>query len=323
MLINDETVLKAYLPVATNFDWSDIAPFVAIAEERDIIPFLSQAQYDLLIALTSPSGDNQKLIQLSSRALAQTALLRMIPFRNLNLGKTGFTVTETEGTKVASQWRVEDLKSACLDNYFEGLEDMLRFLEEKKTTFTAWASSSSRTDFTKNFIWTADEFQTYCDIQRSRRVFLSLKPYMDRSDETIKEVTGEGLYNELKTQLAAGSVSSNNQKLLPFIRYAVTNLAMAAALPSFSLILTRSGPKLVETSMALTSVVEKVDRTAIDDRAMKCEAIGKASIKRLQDYLYANASNYPLFTADTSVYNTSRQTDYNDKSNTTYGLGLS
>ncbi len=312
MLFSTIEEIKKYLPATAAFDFPALLPFIVKAETDDIIPWLSQEQYDDINA-TYDSGNGiddlseQQLALLDKirRPLANVAFLKYIPFGNVTIGKAGISVAENTTQKIASQWRIEDLKQACEDDYYKGIEAMLLFLEENIEDFDDWAQSSAYTVFKECFINTAKEFSDVFTINGSRRVFLAVKPIMKRMEEKhILTVTGKGLFDALKEQILDADLTDVNKKLLPFIHSAVANFTMSRALLELPLAITGAGiqivmRKAIGDNSIETETASDTKLSALHSAAMRDAELSK---KELTDFLYKYYTDYPLYQADTSVY---------------------
>lgn len=328
MLFSTVEEFRGFIPASKNLSFEDLKPMLETAELDDIIPFLGQEQYDALNGVYD-SGDgtmtdtDKDLLKRVRRPLANIAIARFSAFGNLNIGKSGFTVTSTEHTAIASQWRVNDLKSEVLKEYFQGTERMLQYLEANTGLYPVWAASSAFTQFRECFINTADDFNNYFFINSSRRTFLSLRPKMKQVEEYILSITGQSLFDEIKSQILLGTVSAANLKLLKLIKPAVANQSMVEALPNMQVLFTDYGPQLVETSNSLTQVVQRaVDGTRMEKLITTARETADSKRKELQDFLYLNHATYPLFEADSTVYIPTSSDTYNDTNNSTFGFGL-
>jgi hypothetical protein len=330
MLFSTSEEFIEYIPASKNILFAAYKPMINTAELDDIIPFLSQEQYDDLNStynngegVHSLSESQKDLLHRVRRPLANIALVRYSAFGNLSIGNSGFTISTPDNTAVASQWRVEDLKRECTKEYFQGIERMLQFLEANTGLYSLWAESSSFTQFKECFINTADEFNSYFFINNSRRTFLSLKPVMKLKEEVISGITGQALFDQIKDQILNDTLSAPNSALLKLIKPAVVYHTMVEALPHMQLVYTENGPQLIESSNSLTQVVAKsVDSQKLERILISCRENAASKSKDLQDYLYLNHAIYPLFEADSTVYKPTASDSYNDPDNSTFGFGI-
>jgi len=311
MLFKTIDDLQKVLPFTANFEFDKLSPFIERAERELLIPFIGQAQYDELNdAYTAETDENDlypallKLLKYARQPVAHGGFLLYIPFGNLNIGKSGFSVTETSDTKIASQWRIEDMKSESRASYFSGIESMLTMMETDYTQYPEWVGCNEYCTYKEGFVNTAIAFQEYVDINQSRMLFTKVKPTMKRLEiDAIKSVIGEALFNEIKTQILNRNVSANNSRLMVFISRCICNFTIGESLRMRTVSWTDHGLQLISTSSSLTQVNEaSMDLPRLEVIRSEFISIGKKAQQDLRDYLYANASTYPLFEADTTVY---------------------
>lgn len=330
MLVANLQDIKKHFPAASSLDFATLEPFIRTSEQDAVIPFLSQAQYDALnTAYSNGAGYSgmstalKDLLLVVQRPIIGKAILEAVPAINLIISGSGILVSTPENTVAASQVRTEDLKRSARKEYFQGLESMLRFLEINTGVYTTWAASSSFTIYTECFIRSATDFSKYYFIDQSRYIFTRCRSTMLEKQQLVSKITGTTLYNTLLSSLRSGTVTAANQKLLPFIYPAVANLTMGECLLDLVPMFTDLGIRVATTSNSLSSAVESApDPRVVQTLMERATAKGNAKLKELKDFLYANASDYPEFTADTTVYSTSSSTDYNDLDNSTHGFGI-
>lgn len=311
MLFKTIDDLQKVLPFTANFEFDKLSPFIERAERELLIPFIGQAQYDELNdAYTAEADENDlypallKLLKYARQPVAHGAFLLYIPFGNLNIGKSGFSVTETTDTKIASQWRIEDMKSESRASYFSGIESMLIMMEIDDDQYPEWIGCNEYSIYKEGFINTAIAFQEYVDINQSRMIFTKVKPTMKRLEiDAIKSVIGAALFAEIKAQILARTLTSQNTTLLQYINHCICNFTIGESLRMRTVSWTDHGLQLISTSSSLTQVNESpMDQPRLETIRTEFIAIGKKAQQDLRDYLYANASTYPLFEADTTVY---------------------
>jgi len=300
LLITTKEELLAYLPINVSFHFNLVKPFLLHVQREEIIPLLSQAEFDNLVEHyqgSTPNADKQTLLETVQSALAPLAFERAIPHLNVQVSSSGIHISTNEDKKTAFQWQIDELRHSYLSIGYKALDQMLVYLEEKKAVFTDWAGSESFTELKGHFIQSAAEFNEIVHIEQSRRMFLYLKPIMARVEETyIAGITSHPLFEEIKAELK-GTVSEANAKLLPFIRTAVAHLTIARAVTELSAKLDFRGLTQYDNTgsretMHNRKAVELNMLTAFKTSHFE---EGKSRLAELDDYLQANADAYPLF----------------------------
>jgi len=240
-LFNDIT-FKATIPVNVGFTYANVQSDVESALERYIIPYLSQAQYDA--SIDSTSEIHLRLIKLVRIAAANIGMGNYMPQGKIQISNGGISYT-VDRNKQATPEDKADLQASFLDKGFRAIDDMLRFLEANKSTFTAWTASSSFTEFKKLLIRTADEFKI---ISGSRTVFLALVPYIEDVEiETIENAVPA----EILVTLRSGNYSTKHKELLEkYIRPVIANKALSKGLSSLSVIFNNNTISVFDNSSA-------------------------------------------------------------------------
>ncbi len=297
-LIQDTATLKQFIPVSAALEFSSIQPDIDQAERDYIIPLIGQSQYnDLESSISSPTTNQAKLLKIVRRPLAQLAAWLFLPKNLAVLDDSGLRVQSNSDNKLAPEWSYEARLAAHLDQGSRGLDAMLEFLESNSGIYPIWANSSNCTTFRSNFIRTATEFSDCYNIRNSRRTFLSMKATMNKVElKYIQPILGAALFDDIKSELGTSSVSSDNNKLLSFIRPAIAHLVAGIAMGELAIEITPEG-LLVPL---WTSDSEKARKTKADNElyakvAMSTIDDGKLFLKQLKDYLEANNSTYPLY----------------------------
>ncbi len=309
---------KKYVKVNINSDLKTLQPAIDEAERRYIIPIISQELYALLDEHVNGSGagEDEKLDALLAQVeipLASLAYWLHIPSGSVMMDDAGIHVLKTENYQPASQYKTEDLKESYAQTGFDAIDNLLEFLEQNKSDYPEWTESASYTIFHELFISTSKEFSKHYNIGNSRRTFLAIRHIIKHVQETfVKKIIGDELYAEILQQLEddeeSGSgediLTTPNQTLLSFIRPAIAYLAIADATVELPLEFRNNGIVLNATEGGFENIASKnpAEPSRLSSITIKAKEKGNDYLKRLQLWLIANASAYPLFTppADTS-----------------------
>lgn len=323
MIFKSTADLREFFNTTTEFNFSDFLPFLESSLEDNLYPWLSKTQYDDLNAAynsysLTPAQEN--ILPYAQRALAFTAMYKYSFFGDKTIGVSGINVNTNDEGKMLAQWRMEDLRSFCLDESGAAIERLLKYLETNKTTYTLWADSSSYTVYKESFINNVDTFNTHFKIGSSRKTFLSIKGIMKRTELfKIRPILGTALFDQIKSQIISGSISSNNQNLLEYIIPAVALLTGAEACLELPFTISEDGLVINSTSSSMTQNVKSSPQANIIEARMKmAEANGKAFLSILSTYLYDNHSTYPLYESDSKAYVTNPITDVNTSDSSTF-----
>jgi hypothetical protein len=298
MLFKSADEVKKYLPQNASFEFEQILPFIKFNGEPElIIPAISQAQYD---ALNTAYNDNdmtedlEKLLDKVRFPLANFAYMKYIPFAQLSISASGIHIETNDEKKTAFEWQINKLESACIENAYNGIEQLLIFLETNKATYTVWAASTSFTEFKECFVNTAIEFNNYFNIGKSRSTFIALKPLMLRMEEFhIKPVLGKTLYAAIKAGIASGTIPDIHKKLLEFIKPAVVNFTAGRAVVELPVKYSTDGIHVVEENVRVkdkSKVAAQIPQ--LGALQIQCEKDADVYMKTLEDFLYLNVQDY-------------------------------
>jgi uncharacterized protein DUF6712 len=306
MLIRSESDIKEFVPTTVAFKFEQIKPILEFTATPELIKWMGSPQYDeLLTAFESdPNGmsDKQKqLLKLCRNYLANLSFHYYVAPGSVVFSNNTIGVLENSNLKPASQHKIEQLKRYFIELAGKAEEQVMEYLEKEAATFATWAASSARTTFINHFINSAEQFSEYHEINSSRRLFKAIRTIMKRVEtDSILGVICQGLFDEIKSQIAANTVSANNSKLLPYIKTAVAKLTMAEALNELPLTISPEGVQLLSTGDTQNMEIRS---TAPAEKIIvlqkKCEQIAADQLRQLVEVMEVNITDYPLYSSST------------------------
>jgi hypothetical protein len=320
MLFTEISELKAHVRITESFNMDDIRHHIRTVEEDYLIPAISQNQYDDLLAAyeasiaetpTPLSADNKKLLEKCRDVIAPIAMYYFTPDAPFISGQTGMMVPEQDDKRTAEKWMIDRAMFASYKRGLKAIDRLLEYLEKNIDTFILWAESDSYTIYKQGFINSVKQFEKFVRIGNSRRTFLALQPIMDRIEENrIQSAISPDLYDAIKEQILDDDLTPENKKLLYKIQSAVANLTIAEGIMQLPLIVDEEGIILSEDPRAMTPE-QKLMLTK------NRQQLGENDMADLQDFLYKNADNYPLFKESTSYNPTGENLFMNDQDSRT------
>ena len=240
---NDDTTflaqVKAIVPATKSFDREKIWPFIEQAERKYVYPLLEQELYDDL--QTFVNEPNSWSGGSGEDATKTTELVRLIRIAELNLAyligydllntinsASGFQKSgDSEGFKGLYKYQEENLKKYFETTGYNGLDDMLKYIEDNIEYFPQWENSTNCTLRKTAIIKDATTFNAICYIANSRLTFLRLQTYMQEViDFEIAPLLGDE-YTNLITELSQESPDPKYSDLVPFIRKPLAFLSCA------------------------------------------------------------------------------------------------
>jgi len=322
--------IKEHLAVNLASNINSLLPYIKRAESKYIISVLGKDQYKDLMSWyhqdsgsSSSSGsgipltenEQQDLLEKVQEPLANLAYLLYIPMGNVQASDGGFTVMETTNKKIASQYRIEDLKKSFREAGHEGIDTLLEFLEDNADTYNLWKSSSAYTVFKQFFINTAGDFSEYYNISSSRLTFLAMKSTMKKIEEfEIRQVISKALFDKIKAEIA-GTLSADNQTLLDdYIKPAVAHLTIARAAIDLPVAVTDSGLFIGSIVGEKISQKKKAPDPNISALIGAAQRDGQAYIEQMERFLNDNPDKYPEYKAS-DIFDDADNASKNDLDN--------
>lgn len=317
MLINSIADLKANLgAIDANFNFVSIQSFIQDIE-RDVIAdsISDDALTYFQEHLTGLSAIPATVLQLLQRADAylsvfkwsQTALFRMTD-------KALYIAKSTDGV-VISDKKLRDLRNYCEESGFNYLDKAISLMEANLDSFTAYADSGTRQTLMEGFIKTAIDFDYQRRINKSRLTFISIQSIMlDVQDEFLPDAMGSDYYAAFKEKYLDDELSSDEQKLLPYIKKAVAFLTISRACNELPVKVGSKG--LLINKYNDTREYDQADPATsaqIQYLSEDNEEKGKRKLIELQNYLVQNALTYPGYIAPVIT-----PVNYNDRHSSTF-----
>lgn len=219
--------IQEYFPASLTVDIKILQPYFPDVIDKYIKPFLGKEELALLEAWYDGNKDPDDSVYASllpyvQRALARFAIFLSVAQNDLKMTNAGFAVTSNQNMSPASTERVKAFTASIEKSSWDAIEMMLRYLEENKTDFDAWAASEAYTLATKNFVNSAVEFDKTVNIEQSRLAFHRMRNTIDRIEYLkIEPVISKDLADDIKSEITADNVSAANAVILPLIKKAV------------------------------------------------------------------------------------------------------
>ena len=284
-----ETV-REYISVDISHDINKLLPYIKQAEKftTDIIGSSLHSALLNIVQNETEDAALQSLLPYVQLPLINFAYMLGGSKLAVNIGQTGISTTENDNLTPAEEWRLKDLKTSFASAGYDGLEELLRFLEENKDDYPLWESSASYSYQKKYFINNAKELNETIDTNFGRYDFLKLKPFIHQIERSvILPRMCETLFTTIKDEIKDGNVSEDNQTLLDdYIKPAVCYLAIDKLKP---------------------------------DENFKLE--GTRYAQQLKDYLNSNADTYTDYASSDCYEDPETESDLNDEDSGFFVMG--
>lgn len=310
MLFKDTARLKNFYPtVNKNTAWETLAPFLAQAEQRYIVPLLGNEQYNALnVAYTAAAteaaltANEAALLEKVRWPLAfYTAFIAM---PNLLTMVSDMGVTEqqsTGGNATPSREWVYKHQLAESERSADAFADMLlAWLETNRATYPLWGNSSARTVNQKLLIDSTATLEKYVYVNQSRRAWLNLRPFTEQVEQdNVLPMLGAAFWAEIQTALL-GTPTANQETVINMLRKAVATLAVGFALPRMALTATAGGALYAQTGdINFTSEEARRQNQVAVDYVTR----GTGYLATAKKWLDENAALFPTYQSSLAVGN--------------------
>lgn len=281
--------LQKHVPVASTFSVDKIEEKIKKAERKLMHKYLSENAYEAFIS--DPSYPDS-LVTMIENAVYCYAFYLHLPYMKVRLSNSGASQTKTNSEGPARPEDIEDLRTSCFNDAHDALEDILVYLEENQNfaPYAIWKNSSAYTVFNQFFVKTTTQFQRYCNIENSRRLFLGIIPQIQFiEDNVFRPVLTDTLFNKLKTVPLTGKyLLLLNNYLIP----AEVFLSMAQSVVPLSLIIGKEQTFLLFENT--TANPQKGYKSATNLEAFKnqLETQGNTYLQNALNYIKANITDF-------------------------------
>lgn len=224
--------LKTYIDIAQN----DIIEDVIGQEIYDV----AQAHYNSDDYETDDSGSgsgsdrtSEDLTNLVHKLQLPIALMAYRNFANSNdvtHSNKGRQIFVSDEEKPAFEWMVRRDEENIVNTAFRSTDLLLKFLEDNIDLFPEYAASDAYAKQKELFINTAKDFDSFFPIEKSRRLFVVLVPFIKEIErKTIKPILGNDKFVELKNYITGDDSGSDMEELLSYVQPALALLTMSIA----------------------------------------------------------------------------------------------
>ena len=238
MLFSNVTEIKNFLPIGVGNDFGRLKPHIENAEKKYIKTLLGTAMYEELaefydseypVEPTEVQQATKVLLEKVQHSLIHLAYFSGFDFLNVQVSDTGFQRIESERTKGLFHYQEDNLKKYFSDSGYNGLDDVLVFLEENIAFFTEFKAEENYTVLKQSFLPTVKVVENIpFNLHGSRLTFLALKPMVAYvEDSEIRKTLGETIYAEVKAERVKDAPAAKVTALLPYIRKPLIYLASA------------------------------------------------------------------------------------------------
>jgi len=299
------TQVKGVLPVSVATDREKLWPFIEQAERVFVKTLLEDDLYNDLQKFVNDNAnwqsgsagsageDTEKTNELINLIrIAELNLAYYIGFDVMNvlLSATGFQRAESENFKGLYKYQEENLRKYFENAGYNGLDDMLKYIEDNIEHFPEWEESTICIARRTSLIKDAETFDSICYIGKSRIIFLRLQRYMNEViDFEIKPLMG-GEYDKMMEELAKEDPDEDYAALAVETRKSIAYLSCARLIENTGN-LTDRGLFFEGKNSVFQDDITKRSASADEILAarMKYEETGRKYLEALRQYMIDNS----------------------------------
>lgn len=307
MLFKTIAEIKEFLPVGAGNDFGRLKPHIENAENKYVKPLLGVAMYEELQEFydmeypaepTEVQEATKVLLTKVQHAVIHLAYFVGFDFLNVQVSDAGFQRVESERTKGLYKSQEDNLKRYFSSAGFNGLDDVLVYIEENIAHFNEFKLAPNWTELKSSFLPTVKVTEAIpFNIHSSRLLFLAMKPHVAFIEDTdIRNALGAAIYDEVKAEMVKDAPSDRVKAILPYIRKPLVYLATA-------LMMEESGAELGEKGLFFDGIhpstggQNTLKREAATEQRIAAmiarnRMIGNSYLDILKSYLKENWEEY-------------------------------
>lgn len=302
LLSNIDEIKGYYSRLNINSDFESFSSFIADAQIKYLLPLIGPETIDEMetwyagwdgTTIDPVDEKNAKLLNWIQRVLVYYTMLDAAPTLALDMGDNGLTEKTSDGTTPVRLFVFEKLVEYLSQSADRFAEVLLMNLELAAADYPFWDESASRQNQRKLFLDSGVRLAEFMPISEPMRFYLGMIPSINKIETlVIQELIGSALFDELKTQMAAGTLTTENALLVSKIRPVVAYHSMVDCLPNMSVAVGASGIRV------LNQYESQRNRTPDDTQnGIVTQYRGNAVTYEglLRKFLNDNFSDYPLW----------------------------
>ncbi len=331
-LITTIEEMKTYCAAASlAADEDNFQTSVQHVEEMYLVPEIGQELYDEITEAYNESIDPSPTVLTTEQAALLAACrkvvapLAMVHYKNsviAQISEAGAVEKNAESGSQVRLW-VNKLQTDTLkEQGMRAIEPLLRFLETNASDYPTWEASTAYTVYRSRLMRSADEFNDFVFINKSRQLFRGLSPDINDAENAIKLSIGTEFYEELLTAKNDNDLSTEEAFAVGLALKYIANAAIGNSALLFEQ--TKSGALVSSANMEMSEARLTIrEALAGMQTSLKIAHARKATaaLDSLMNFLQTTASNsifQTFFDSDKYSTETTDQVDefnaHSDKS---------
>jgi hypothetical protein len=198
---------------------------------RHIVPFLTKAQYDRLVAGAGLSSSETTLLDYVKRPLALLTMYEYSKVAAIEVGESGMHRIESESRKSAYRYQEREYKEDALVKGYNALEEMLDYLTTNNASFTAWRASDEGMLHRTTLLNYASTFRALTQPDCDRYTYECIRPIiMEVQQFGVEALLPESYWTAFMVKYLAGTMSDAEKIVLKYMRQSIAHHAIAEAI---------------------------------------------------------------------------------------------
>lgn len=313
MIFQTTDQIRQYLPANISLEVDTLKPYINAVEQQHLLSVLGAEQLDALLDYSNGVNTDEHLQPLLEKCLAPVLYLAIFTgfdLINVSFSDSGFRRNETDGSKSLYGYQERNIKEYLSTNGYNGLDNILTFLEANEADYPLWADSEACSLAYTNLIRNAAEFTAiYSPLRNSALIFRLLKSAITEvEDFEIKPLLGDDLYEmllELVKDREINDVANlKYKKLLAEVNKPLAYLSIARGAHELGAKFTNRGLLFETVEPGADDVKAQAEAEKVARIVTNADRTGRGYLTTLRNYLIANATAFTEYVApvDTSEY---------------------
>jgi len=304
--VKDTSEIQKFIGINADFNFEVLKPHLDWAQEC-YLPDLLGALYDKLVYVSNYGYSQQELprkplfdvlFDKVNSVIVHIAIFDWLSIAGISLSDIGLHRLESEmgGTirKSAYQYQELSAKEFYRKRGFNAMDSVLKYVVQNITTFTEFNTSESFKNLTTAIIPNTAIFNKHYNIGGSMLLFMKLKPFIhDAEVFDIIPAIGNALFENTKANINS-TQGSYVSFVIPAMRSALANLAIARGIEASSINLVDDGARLIVRD-SFNSNIESITKPDLSKLIVDARNTGEKYVGLLCSNIRANSNQFPSF----------------------------
>jgi hypothetical protein len=312
--------IKEYIPANVNLKFDTVKPYIP-GVIRDVLqnPWLGADIIEDINERVEADDDSDEfsveLIRLTRGVIANFAMLRAVPFLEVNIGDNGITRVASDHNQTAYQGQIARIENSLRTEGYSLLQELLTFLEEEKGDYQLWIDAPGYIEHNRYFFNSSFDFSNYYNLVNGYLTYKSIVPAMRWVEVfRLRKVIGNATLSEwlLKKQNGTPPLTTFEKEAMDLLKNCIALFSVARAFAEGWIKYSEQGAQFIISTDHVNERSQS-DAHTLSAVIQNLEQQGEDYLGALRQYLNDNLSEFPTYASDDSVPKTAtvveRRTD--------------